>query len=84
MVRLGKSIHEIEDLITGYPAVTEGLLECVRMLNNTSIMKPHAFNKNLLRVESVSYHQEGHPVFKESFENEKGNKTSKPNRIHGL
>eukprot|EP01102_Stenamoeba_stenopodia_P013265 TRINITY_DN4282_c0_g1_i1.p1 TRINITY_DN4282_c0_g1~~TRINITY_DN4282_c0_g1_i1.p1 ORF type:complete len:215 (-),score=38.83 TRINITY_DN4282_c0_g1_i1:25-669(-) len=65
MIRLGKSINEISDLITAYPAVTEGLLECVRMLYNASIMKPQAFD--CLKVIEVTYDANGKPVYSSPF-----------------
>lgn len=52
MIHLGKPVTELsESLKTAYPAVLEGLHECARMMENSSIMKPEAFPESLILKE---------------------------------
>lgn len=48
MIHLKKPISVLsESLKTAYPAVLEGLHECARMMDNSSILKPEAFPESL-------------------------------------
>lgn len=38
-----ESAHKLGELLTAYPAVTQGFQECLRMLLGTSILKPNVF-----------------------------------------
>jgi len=63
MIRLGKPIKELSELRTAYPAITEGLQECVRLLLGSSIFKPHIW-KNDMRLQVVhGYDESGRPLF---------------------
>ena len=39
----GQSVYELSELMTAYPAITQGFQECVRMLLGRSILKPNVF-----------------------------------------
>lgn len=54
MIRLGRSVRELAELLHPHPAITEGLQDCVRMLLGTSIYKPQVFTSNL-RLARVGY-----------------------------
>ncbi len=54
MIRQGRSVRDLAELLHPHPAVTEGLQDCVRMLLGTSIMKPQVF-RSQLRVSRVGY-----------------------------
>jgi dihydrolipoamide dehydrogenase len=45
---------DLGELLHPHPAITEGLQECVRMLSNSSIYKPHVF-KSELRLSRISF-----------------------------
>ena len=47
LISMGKSVHELANLIFPHPAITEGLQECARMLLGKSIVKPRVFNRQL-------------------------------------
>eukprot|EP00658_Telonema_sp_P-2_P008880 TRINITY_DN13363_c0_g1_i2.p1 TRINITY_DN13363_c0_g1~~TRINITY_DN13363_c0_g1_i2.p1 ORF type:complete len:177 (+),score=40.92 TRINITY_DN13363_c0_g1_i2:316-846(+) len=38
-----ESAYKLEELLTAYPAVTQGFLECLRMLLGSSVLKPNVF-----------------------------------------
>jgi dihydrolipoamide dehydrogenase len=54
MVRQGRSIRELAELLHPHPAVTEGLQDCVRMLLGSSIYKPSVFTTEL-RLSRITY-----------------------------
>ncbi len=58
LIRQGRSVRELEELLHPHPAVTEGLQECVRLLLGTSVMKPHVFEADL-RVSRIYYDEDG-------------------------
>ncbi len=57
LVRQGRSVRELEELLHPHPAVTEGLQECVRLLLGSSVMKPQVF-KGVLRVSRITYDED--------------------------
>jgi len=58
LIRQGRSLHDLAELLHPHPAVTEGLQDCVRMLLGRSIMKPHVFTSEL-RLSAVHYSDSG-------------------------
>jgi dihydrolipoamide dehydrogenase len=42
-IRNNQSAYDLAELMTAYPAITQGFQECVRMLLNRSILKPNTF-----------------------------------------
>lgn len=54
MIRLGRSVRELAELLHPHPAITECLQDCVRMLLGTSIYKPEVFTSHL-RLARVGY-----------------------------
>jgi dihydrolipoamide dehydrogenase len=54
MIRLGRSVRELAELLHPHPAITEALQDCVRMLLGTSIYKPEVFTSHL-RLGRVGY-----------------------------
>ncbi len=58
LMRHGRSVREIADLLHPHPSVTEGVQDCVRMLLGSSIYKPRVF-KNALRLSRVGYADDG-------------------------
>lgn len=58
VMRHGRSVREIADLLHPHPSVTEGVQDCVRMLLGSSIYKPRVF-KNALRLSRVTYAEDG-------------------------
>ena len=58
LIRQGRSVRDLEELLHPHPAVTEGLQECVRLLLGTSVMKPHVFEADL-RVSRIYYDADG-------------------------
>jgi len=54
MIRQGRPVRELAELMHPHPAVTEALQDCVRMLLGSSILKPHVF-PNDLRLSEVVY-----------------------------
>jgi len=61
MIRLNRPVHDLVDLMVAYPAMTEGLLECARMLVGQSVHKPLVFPQQT-RIAKVTYDKEGRPV----------------------
>ena len=58
MMQLGRPVRELGTLIHPHPAITEGLQDCVRMLEGTSIFKPQVF-RTALRLSEVEYDADG-------------------------
>ncbi len=58
MIRQGRSLSDLAELLHPHPAITEGLQDCVRMLLGSSIMKPKVF-RSRLRVSRVGYPDDG-------------------------
>ena len=58
VMRHGRSVRDIAELLHPHPAITEGVQDCVRMLLGSSIYKPQVF-KNALRLSRVTYDDEG-------------------------
>ena len=54
MINHGRTIHELSELLHPHPSLTEALQDCVRMLMNKSVMKPHVFPSEL-RLSSITY-----------------------------
>jgi dihydrolipoamide dehydrogenase len=54
LLRKGRSIRELAELLHPHPAITEGLQDCVRMLLGTSIYKPEVFPTEL-RLARIGY-----------------------------
>ncbi len=54
MIRQGRSVRDLAELLHPHPAITEGLQDCVRMLLGSSIMKPQVFRRKL-RVSRIGY-----------------------------
>jgi dihydrolipoamide dehydrogenase len=44
---MDRSIHDIAELVHPHPSITEGVLECARMLLGKSIIKPQCFATGL-------------------------------------
>lgn len=61
MIRQERSVRELAELLHPHPAITEALQDCVRMLLDRSIMKPHVFRSEL-RLSRVGYADDGSPV----------------------
>lgn len=57
MIRQGRSVTDLAEMLHPHPAVTEALQDCVRMLMGVSIMKPQVFPSEL-RLSSVCYDEE--------------------------
>jgi hypothetical protein len=51
---VGADCYGLQDLLSAYPAVTEALQECVRMLFGESIYKPEVFPQ-YMRLTSVDF-----------------------------
>lgn len=47
MIKSGQTIRELSELLVAYPAVAEGLQECVRLLLNSSVFKPQVFPEHI-------------------------------------
>lgn len=45
----GQSAYELSELMTAYPAITQGFQECLRMLLGRSILKPNVFPQLILK-----------------------------------
>ena len=43
MIRGRRSIRDLSELLTAYPSIAEGLVECVRLLLHSSIFKDEVF-----------------------------------------
>ncbi len=54
MIQRGRCVHDLAELLHPHPSLTEALQDCVRMLLNSSIMKPQVFSSKL-RLSSVTY-----------------------------
>ena len=54
MINRGRSIHDLSELLHPHPSLTEALQDCVRMLMNKSVMKPHVFPSEL-RLSNITY-----------------------------
>jgi len=60
MIHMGKPVSELaESLKTAYPAILEGLHECARMMDHSSIMKPEAFPESLM-LKEVNFEEVAH------------------------
>jgi dihydrolipoamide dehydrogenase len=47
LIKMGKGIEELAELIHPHPSIIEGIQECVRMLLNRSIFKSSVFKDKL-------------------------------------
>ncbi|GAB5465914.1 MAG: dihydrolipoyl dehydrogenase [Candidatus Kapaibacteriales bacterium] len=47
MIKLGKGIRELSNIMTPHPSIPEGLQECVRMLLGSPMLKPQIFTQHL-------------------------------------
>ncbi len=47
LIQMNKGIRELAEMIHPHPSITEGIQECVRMLLNTSLLKPIVFKDKL-------------------------------------
>ena len=54
LIRNGKSVSELKDLLTAYPAISEALQEAVRLLYGESAYKPAIF-PDIIRLERVTW-----------------------------
>lgn len=61
MIRSKRPVAEILDLMVAYPAMTEGLQECARLLFGQSIYKPQVFPEYAF-VQQVTYDASGSPI----------------------
>lgn len=62
MIRLGRSLKDLEGILTAYPSVAEGLQECVRMLMGSSIYKAHVFEEYSSLYRVSGYDEQGKPI----------------------
>jgi dihydrolipoamide dehydrogenase len=70
MMADNRSARELGEVVHPHPAITEGVQDCVRMLEGTSIYKPHVFSSDL-RLSCVTY--EGQEEECSSDEEKEGN-----------
>lgn len=56
MMQHNRSARELGEVVHPHPAITEGVQDCVRMLEGTSIYKPHVFNTDL-RLSTITYEE---------------------------
>eukprot|EP01120_Amphizonella_sp_Union-15-10_P015000 TRINITY_DN7527_c0_g1_i2.p1 TRINITY_DN7527_c0_g1~~TRINITY_DN7527_c0_g1_i2.p1 ORF type:complete len:531 (+),score=73.77 TRINITY_DN7527_c0_g1_i2:55-1647(+) len=61
MIKNGTPLRDLHDLISAYPAIAEGLQECIRLSFGTSIFKPHVF-PDCIKAHRVTYDAEGNPI----------------------
>jgi hypothetical protein len=61
MIKLKNPVCDLTDLLVAYPAMTEGLQECARVLLGQSIHKPVVFPQ-FTRTAWVTYDEQGKPV----------------------
>jgi len=57
MIRQGRGVRDLAEMLHPHPAVTEALQDCVRMLLGRSLLKPHVFPSQL-RLSTISYASE--------------------------
>jgi len=55
-------VSVLSELITAYPSMTEGLFEAVRLLLESSILKPKGFGEQT-RLAIVKYDNDGTPLY---------------------
>jgi len=61
-IKSKQSVRVLAELITAYPSMTEGLFESVRLLLESSILKPKSFPEQT-RLAIVTYNEEGTPLY---------------------
>jgi len=54
MIKQGRPVRELAELLHPHPAMTEALQDCARMFLGTSIMKPNVFKEDL-RLSRIGY-----------------------------
>jgi dihydrolipoamide dehydrogenase len=60
-----ESAYELAELMTAYPAITQGFQECLRMLLGRSILKPNVFPNLVLNSWEPSNFERGRAKVKE-------------------
>jgi len=63
MIHLGRPVKDLVELRTSYPTISEGLIECARILMKSSIFKPEVF-KTEMRFNNVNYDTDGNPIIR--------------------
>jgi len=61
-IKSKQSVRVLSELITAYPSMTEGLFESVRLLLESSILKPKSFQEQT-RLAIVTYKEDGTPLY---------------------
>jgi dihydrolipoamide dehydrogenase len=70
MMQDNRPARELGEVVHPHPAITEGVQDCVRMLEGTSIYKPHVFSSDL-RLSCVTYEGEEDKSSKDEQQEEK-------------
>lgn len=59
-----ESAYELSELMTAYPAITQGFQECLRMLLGRSILKPNVFPQLILKTWTPPNYERGRALQK--------------------